>query len=213
MKWPKNEAFQVVEKQSEDDNKFGNGADHNSYLMFIYHLEFKRLQLFDNFTLCSSSFLDYKQTVAVWLKNLDLNVDKNGDTKMFNEPGKEITIEGQECFVNRDRLKAYFKKTTVDGKQCWKWNSFAIWYLSSQNIWILGDVGDVGKASGAMYAKNDNGGFSGLTDVDNKWKLWNGTSFISPSDPFDIRCMDKALYGKNSRLILLTKSYYFVLEQ
>ena len=130
-------------------------------------------------------------------------MDKNGDTKMLNEPGKEITIEGKECFVNRDCLEAFFFETTVDGKQCWKWNSFAIWYLSSQNIWILGDVGDVGKASGAMYAKNDNDGFSGLTDLDNEWKLWNGTSFISPSDPSDIVCIDNVLWGKNSKLILL----------
>ena len=130
-------------------------------------------------------------------------MDKNGDTKMLFEPGKEIPIEGKECFVNRDRLDAPFKEATVHGKQCWKWHSFAIWYLSSQNIWILGDVGDVGKASGAMYAKNDNDGFSGLTDLDNEWKLWNGTSFISPSDPTDIVCIDKALHGKNSRLILL----------
>ena len=123
---------------------------------------------------------------------------------MLNEPGKEITIEGKKCFANRERLYADdFKETTVDGKQCWKEDSFAIWYLSSQNIWILGDVGDVGKASGAMYAKNDNDSFSGLTDLDNEWKLWNGTSFISPSDPTDIFCMDRALKGKNSRLILL----------
>ena len=93
-------------------------------------------------------------------------MDKNGDTKMLNEPIKEMTIEGKECFVNRDHFGSSFKKTTVEGKQCWKWNSFAIWYLSSQNIWILGDVGDVGKASGAMYAKNDNGGFSGLTALE-----------------------------------------------
>ena len=160
--------------------------------------------MFDNFTLSSSSFLGNEQTVVVRLKNLGLNMDKNGDTKTLNEPSNEMTIEGKECFVNRDRLKAYFKKITVDGKQCWNWDSFAIWYLSSQSIWILGDVGDVGKASGAMYAKNDNDCFSGLTDLDNEWKLWNGTSFISPSDPSDILCMDNALWGKNSRLILLT---------
>ena len=139
-------------------------------------------------------------------------MDKNGEKKMLNEPGKEITIEGKECFVNVDHVFEYFEKTTVDGKQCWKNGPFAIWYLSSQNIWILGDVGDVGKASGAMYAKNDNDGFSGLTDLDNEWKLWNGTSFISPSDPTDIVCMDKALAGKNSRLILLIYNYSFILE-
>ena len=122
---------------------------------------------------------------------------------MLNETSKEMTMEGKECFVNRVRLSASFKKTSVDGKQCWKWNYFAIWYLSSQNIWIVGDVGDVGKASGAMYAKNDNDGFSGLTHLDNEWKLWNGTSFISPLHQSDIVCIDKALHGKNSRLILL----------
>lgn len=201
IKWPKNEAFQVIEKQSEDDNKFESGAELSSYLMFIYHLKFKRLQLFDNFTL--SSFLDNKQTVAVSLKNLGLNMDKIADTKMLNEPSKEITIEGKECFVNVDYVYEYFEKTTVGGKQYWKWKSFVIWYLSSQKIWIIGDVGDVDKATGAMYAKNDNNGFSGLTDLDNEWKIWNGTSFISPSDPTDISCMDKALAGKNSRLILL----------
>ena len=139
-------------------------------------------------------------------------MDKIADTKMLNEPRKEITIEGKECFVNRDCFFAIFEKTTVDGKQCWQLDSFAIWYLSSQNIWILGDVGDVGKASGAMYAKNDNDGFSGLTDLDNEWKYWNGTSFISPSDPTDISCMDKALQGKDSELILLIYNYSFILE-
>ena len=123
---------------------------------------------------------------------------------MLNEPSKEIIIEGKEIeYLKLEGFRTNFKETTVDGKQCWKWNSFAIWYLSSQNIWILGDVGDVGKASGAMYAKNDNNGFSGMTDLDNEWKLWNGTSFISPSNQSDILCMDEALYGKNSKLILL----------
>ena len=120
---------------------------------------------------------------------------KKGDTKLLS---KEIKIEGKEIeCVKLEGLFTPFKKATVDEKQCWKSNSFAIWYLTSQKIWILGDVGDVGKASGAVYAKNDNDGFSGLTALDNKWKIWNGTSFIDPIDPADIRCMDKALYGKN----------------
>ena len=131
-------------------------------------------------------------------------MDKNGDTKMLNEPSKEIIIEGKEIeYLKLEGFRTNFKETTVHGKQCWQSDSFAIWYLSSQKIWILGDVDDVDKASGAMYAKNDNDGFSGLTDLDNEWKLWNGTSFISPSDPSDIVCIDNVLWGKNSKLILL----------
>ena len=124
---------------------------------------------------------------------------------MLNEPSKEIIIEGKEIeYLKLEGFRTNFKETTVHGKQCWQSDSFAIWYLSRQNIWILGDVGDVGKASGAMYAKNDNDGFSGLTDLENEWKLWNGSSFISPSDRTDILIFDKALVGKNSILILLT---------
>ena len=160
--------------------------------------------LFKNVTLSSSSFLDNEQTVSLWMRNLELNMHKKRDTKTLHEPGKEITIEGKECFVNNDRLRAFHKKTTVDGKQCWKFQIVAFWYVSSQKIWVHGHVDDVGKAKGAMYARNDNGGFSGLTAIDNEWKIWNGTSFITPSDPSDILCMDEALEGKSSRLILFT---------
>ena len=91
----------------------------------IYHLRFKRLELFDNFTICSSSFLDKKPIVKVALKNLDLNMEKNGYPKMLNEPSKEITIEGRECFVNMDLLAGHFEETTVDGNQCWKLHGLA----------------------------------------------------------------------------------------
>ena len=97
-----------------------------------------------------------------------------------------------------------YKKTTHHGTQCWLGFDYAIWYLSHQNIWMIGDKEKVGEDTGYLCAENADKNFSGLTAIVNEWKYWNGTSFISPPDPTDIVCVDKALYGKNSRLILLT---------
>ena len=66
---------------------------------------------------------------------------------------------------------------------------------------MIGDEEKIGGKTGYLRAENAKGGFSGLTDPDNKWKYWNGTSFDSPSDPTDIVCMDSALRGKIFRLI------------
>ena len=97
-----------------------------------------------------------------------------------------------------------YKKTTHHGTQCWLGFDYAIWYLSHKNIWMIGDKEKIGEDTGYLCAENADNSFSGLTALDNEWKYWNGTSFISPSDPTDIICMDKALWGKNSRLLLLT---------
>ena len=144
-------------------------------------LDYQQLQLLKNVTLSSSSFLENEQTVEVVLKYHKLDMNKEG----FNST---------------------YKKTTLHGTQCWSKSSqiFAIWYLPNQNIWMIGDKEKVGEDTGYLCAKNADNSFSGLTALDNEWKYWNGTSFISPSDPTDIVCVDKALYGKNSRLILLT---------
>ena len=104
--------------------------------------------------------------------------------------------------MNKEGFNTTYDKTTIHGTQCWTNDTFAIWHL--WNIWMIGDKEKVGEDTGYLCAKNADNSFSGLTALDNEWKYWNGTSFISPSDPTDIVCMDKALYGKNSRLILLT---------
>ena len=115
--------------------------------------------------------------------------------------------------MNKGGFDAYYDKTTIHGTQCWTNNTYAIWYLPHQNIWMIGDKEKVGEDTGYLCAKNADNSFSGLTALDNEWKYWNGTSFISPSYSTDIFCIDDALYGKNFRLVLLNSSYYFVLEQ
>ena len=93
-----------------------------------------------------------------------------------------------------------YQKTTLHGTQCWSNSIYSIWYLPHQNIWMIGDKEKVGENTGYLCAKNVNNSFSGLTALDNEWKYWNGTSFISPSNAADIFCIDKVLWGKNLRL-------------
>ena len=94
--------------------------------------------------------------------------------------------------------------TNVNGKPSWTNDVYAIWYMQSNNFWLIGSLNEIGNTYGFIYAIND---FSGITDNDNQWFYWNGNVWASPSDPNDIQitCMD----GKyNSFTILLYLSMF-----
>ena len=83
----------------------------------------------------------------------------------------------------------YQSATQVNGKPSWKSDAYAIWYIQSNNNWMIGRLSDIGNDLGWIYASND---FSGITDNENQWYYWNGNAWTSPSDPNDIQiaCMN-----------------------
>ena len=52
------------------------------------------------------------------------------------------------------------------------------------NYWVIGNFVDIGTNQVSLYASDD---FYGLTDVRNEWNFWDGSNFISPTDPSDIQ--------------------------
>ena len=63
------------------------------------------------------------------------------------------------------------------GKQLsWINGDYAIWYYPG--YWIIGNLADIGQFLGYMYAIND---VYELTDDENEWKYWDGSSWISSS--------------------------------
>ena len=78
----------------------------------------------------------------------------------------------------------YHSATQVNGKPSWKSDAYAIWYIQSNNNWMIGRLSDIGNDLGWIYASND---FSGIADIENQWYYWNGNAWTSPSDPNDIQ--------------------------
>ena len=71
----------------------------------------------------------------------------------------------------------YHTSTEVNGKPSWVNDAYAIWYISSHDMWILGNLNDIGQFSPIFWSFND---FSELT-VDNEWRFWNGASWTISS--------------------------------
>lgn len=72
----------------------------------------------------------------------------------------------------------YHTSTKVNGKTSWVKDAYAIWCTSSQNMWILGNLNDIGQFAPIFWSFND---FSELT-VDNEWRFSNGGSWAISSD-------------------------------
>ena len=76
-------------------------------------------------------------------------------------------------------------KTIVNGKESWTDTQelYAIWYVPSNNRWIIGAVDYVGKDFGNFYALDQ---YSGLTDSKNKWYFKDLDGQWHLPNPFDI---------------------------
>jgi hypothetical protein len=72
--------------------------------------------------------------------------------------------------------------TIVDGKPSYVNDYKAIWYDSSNTLWVIGSVENIGQNSASMLAYD---GFSGLTDPNNEWLHYFEGSWV-PSSPNDI---------------------------
>jgi hypothetical protein len=72
--------------------------------------------------------------------------------------------------------------TIVDGKPSYVNDYKAIWYKSSHNIWIIGNVENIGQTLASLVAQDE---FSGLTDTNNEWLYYFEGSWV-PSSPNDI---------------------------
>ena len=82
----------------------------------------------------------------------------------------------------------YQSATQVNGKPSWKNDVYAIWYIQSDNKWLIGELSDIGKNVAWIFAFND---FSGITDNKNKWYYADGNAWYSPyySSDIQIACM------------------------
>ena len=89
----------------------------------------------------------------------------------------ELLNAGYE-YVNGD----YEISIMPNGQTSWINGDYAIWYNSG--YWLIGNLAVIGEFAGYMYAIND---FYGLTDDENEWNYWDGSSWTSPIDPTDIQ--------------------------
>ena len=90
----------------------------------------------------------------------------------------------------------YQESQPVNGKPSWKNEDNAIWYLKSENNWLIGPLKWIGHDAAYIHASNS---FEGLTDYRNQWKYWDGSSWKVSSDSNDVTvtCKDSNLNGKN----------------
>ena len=77
-----------------------------------------------------------------------------------------------------------------NGQTSWISGDYAIWYIELYgpgpvvSVWNIGNLHNIGEQIAFMYAYND---FHGLTDDENEWNYWTGSSWTSPIDPTDIQ--------------------------
>ena len=84
-------------------------------------------------------------------------------------------LNGGYEYINGD----YEISIMPNGQTSWINGDYAIWYYPG--YWYLVDIGS---NVVIMYAIND---FHGLTDDENEWNYWTGSSWTSPIDPNDIQ--------------------------
>ena len=82
----------------------------------------------------------------------------------------------------------------INGKQSWTLDPYAIWYQSEYDVWIIGNMENIGEAVAVFYANDDSGG---LDDTNNQWYYNDGSSWIpaSANDIF-INCTSKNFFQK-----------------
>ena len=81
----------------------------------------------------------------------------------------------------------YHVSAEVNGKPSYANDAHAIWFISTHNVWLMGNLNDIGQPiwnpnvllSYGLY------GFYGLT-VDNQWRYWNGAWMPSSDISIDL---------------------------
>ena len=81
-------------------------------------------------------------------------------------------------FLNGD----YEMSIMPNGATSWINGDYAIWYYPG--YWFVGSLAYIGQFTGYMFAFNN---FNGLTDDENEWNYWDGSSWTTPTDPTDIQ--------------------------
>ena len=88
-----------------------------------------------------------------------------------------------EMFNLKGSLNGTYDFSTIfDGKPSYVNDDHAIWYDSSNTLWVIGNVENIGQNIASFLAYD---GFSGLTDPNNEWKYKFEGSWV-PSSPNDI---------------------------
>ena len=78
----------------------------------------------------------------------------------------------------------YERSKIVNGKPSWNNSVHAIWYVSKTNLWLVGDLIDLGNYFGLKHNLYANPGLGRNLHLnrltDNVWKYWNGSEWNTP---------------------------------
>ena len=104
-----------------------------------------------------------------------------------------------EINMRNDALKhqgryqgVYERKEIVNGKPSWNNSVHAIWYIPKRNVFVVGNLSDLGHNDTDMHNTGPSDGLkirghfmyaSGLgrlADIHNVWNYWNGSKWNSP---------------------------------
>ena len=78
----------------------------------------------------------------------------------------KITLKN-EVLTHHGKYHGIYERTElVNGKPCWTLNSEAIWYNQDHNIWIIGNLDQIGTTKGHFFTT---GTLFGANE-DGKWK-------------------------------------------
>ena len=104
----------------------------------------------------------------------------------------------------------YHVSTEVNGKPSYVNDAHAIWFISTHDVWIMGNLADIGQPvwNPSVLLSYDH--FYGLT-VDNQWLYWNyggiGGSWMPSSDISIDLTMDHFMYCITVKPIFCQNSY------
>ena len=75
----------------------------------------------------------------------------------------------------------YHVSAEVNGKPSYVNDAHAIWFISTHNIWLMGNLADIGQSVWNPNVLLSYDEFYWLT-VDNQWRYWNGATWMPSSD-------------------------------
>ena len=83
---------------------------------------------------------------------------------------------------------SYKLSNIVNGRPSWTSisTSKGIWYSQESNLWMLGNLEDLGETMGYIYTINEYGGPDNITNV---WNYWDGNSWVTAgSNDINFEC-------------------------
>ena len=106
----------------------------------------------------------------------------------------------------------YHVSAEVNGKPSYVNDAHAIWFISTHNIWLMGNLADIGQSVWNPNVLLSYDEFYWLT-VDNQWRYWNGATWMPSSDiSIDLTTDHFMYYMHHSEAHFLPKLFIFKLK-